>query len=538
MYESFYGLKEKPFSLTPDPEFLFMNQQHRGAFDQILYGIQRREGFTVIVGDVGTGKTTLCWSLLGKLDTKSLRTAIILNPLLSEEEILKAILQDLGVQPSVTRQGKHASEENQDSQAGNKDRAFESDWMKGLSKKDLIDELNAYLSGMIEKDVFTVILIDESQDLSVGALEQIRLLSNLETSKKKLLQIIFVGQVEFEKKLRLPELRQLNQRISNRYRIKPLTKEDTIRYVHHRLSVAGCTKSLNFTRAALSTLYRNTKGYPRLINLVCDRSLVSGYMDRSYTITKEMVKNAVRSLAGNDKPAERGFGASLLRPIPLAGAVLAALVGVSFWLASSGMPPLEWPTFDSASAKSESQPIARLRTESLPTQSTRVAAPVDATEIVTSSSTSTVHSSAASAPSTTISISHAPDLPEVGRSNTVAAEKVESVEIEVSTDRGEDRGNSRGTETAPQEGIRIHSVAGEGYIIQLHSLRTKSRAKAALVKLESQGHPAYMRFYRDGGGNWFVIYVGPFANLDLAKEKAILLEGQDNADPIIRGLSG
>ena len=437
MYEAFYGLKEKPFSLTPDPEFLFMNQQHRGAFDQILYGIQRREGFTVIVGDVGTGKTTLCWSLLGKLDTKTLRTAIILNPLLSEEEILKAILQDLGVQPSVSRQRKQGSEgneQNRDSQAEDKDSAFDSDWMKGMSKKDLIDELNAYLSGMIEKDVFTVILIDESQDLSVGALEQLRLLSNLETSKKKLLQIIFVGQVEFEKKLRLPELRQLNQRISNRYRIKPLTKEDTIRYVHHRLSVAGCTQSLNFTRSALSALYRNTKGYPRLINLVCDRSLVSGYMDRSYTITKEMVKNAVRSLAGKDKPVERGFWGSVLRPIPLVGTALAALVGVSFWLASSGMLPLQWPAFDSASSQSESQPIARLRTESLPSQSTRVAAPVDTTEIVTSSSTTTVHSSNASDPSP-ISINHAPDLPN-GASNDLAAERSESAEIEVSADRG------------------------------------------------------------------------------------------------------
>ena len=189
MYERYYGLKEKPFSLTPDPEFLFVNKQFRAAFENITYGIKRQEGFTTIVGDVGTGKTTLCWSLLGRLD-KSIRTALILNPLLTEEDMLKAILQDFGIK---ARRNSPPPEV-----PSNPALPYDPSWMKGMTRKELIDELNYFLLDGAEKDIFSILIIDEAQNLSLGVLEQLRILSNLETSKKKLLQIIFVGRARVQ----------------------------------------------------------------------------------------------------------------------------------------------------------------------------------------------------------------------------------------------------------------------------------------------------------------------------------------------------
>jgi len=209
MYETFFGLKEKPFNLTPDPDFLYLNSRTREAFDEILYGIERREGFAVIVGDVGTGKTTLSCALIEKIEGhESIRTVLIQNPMLSELDILRSILQDLGVSPEDPGLQKLGPA-----------------WTRDLSKKELIDCLNVFLAERAREDAFTVLIIDEAQNLSVEMLEQLRLLSNLETTKKKLLQIIFLGQLELERKL--AKLRQLNQRISVRFSTRPFSRDDT-----------------------------------------------------------------------------------------------------------------------------------------------------------------------------------------------------------------------------------------------------------------------------------------------------------------------
>lgn len=294
MYEKFYGLREAPFNLTPDPAFLYLNRRSKDALDRILYGIKRREGFAIVVGDVGTGKTTLCWALLDRLASQNICTALVQNPMLSEIEMLKAILQDLGVRPQDP-----PDSENGKSKMALQD-IFNTDWMDGMTKKQLLDRLNMFLAVRAQEDVFTVLIVDEAQNVSITLLEQLRLLSNLETAKKKLLQIIFVGQLELDKKLRSNELRQLNQRISVRFETKPLSQEDTERYIRHRISMAGGAPKLRFGARAFSSICDHSKGYPRLINLICDRALLEGYTERTYTITPRLVRQAAHSLQGKD----------------------------------------------------------------------------------------------------------------------------------------------------------------------------------------------------------------------------------------------
>ena len=274
MYEEYYGFTEKPFSLTPDPKYLFRSHSHGSAFDLLQYAIRRREGFVVITGDIGTGKTTTCRALLEQIDRKTF-TALVLNPFLSEEDLLKLILQDFGV---VSRE---------DVKRGR---------LAHVSKQDLIDTLYDFLLGLLPLHASAVVIIDEAQNLPLQVLEQIRILSNLETDKEKLLQIVLVGQLNLHTMLRSPQLRQLDQRVSIRYELKPLTREEVASYVMHRLMIAGGAPSVSFTPKALVQVHRLSGGVPRLINLICDRALLAGYSERTSRITPEMVRKAAESL--------------------------------------------------------------------------------------------------------------------------------------------------------------------------------------------------------------------------------------------------
>lgn len=281
MYENYYGFAEKPFSLTPDPKYLYRSQSHANAFDLLQYAIRRREGFVVVTGDIGTGKTTLCRALLEQIDPQTF-TALVLNPFLTEEELLKRILQDFGV---VSRD---------EAKAGK---------LAGVTKQDLIDTLYDFLLGLVPKNASAVLIIDEAQSLPWPVLEHIRLLSNLETDKEKLLQIILVGQLNLQPLLRSPEMRQLDQRVSIRYELKPLDVEAVAAYVVHRLAVAGGSGSVTFAASALNDVYRLSGGIPRLINLICDRALLAGYSLRASRITPEMVLHAAESLEIQATPA-------------------------------------------------------------------------------------------------------------------------------------------------------------------------------------------------------------------------------------------
>jgi general secretion pathway protein A len=296
MYEKFYGLREPAFSLTPDPTFLFLNKRSKEALDQILYGIERREGFAVIVGDIGTGKTTLCWALLERLARKEIRTALIQNPMLSELDILKSVLQDLGVRPQQKQPLLDFDGDGDDVRE-----VFDADWMQRMNKKQLLDRLNMFLAERAQENIFTVLIVDEAQNVSMTLLEQLRLLSNLETAKKKLIQIIFVGQLELDQKLKSSSMRQLNQRISVRFETKTLSREDTERYIRHRLAVAGGSPRLRFGSGTFRAIWRYSKGYPRMINLICDRALLAGYTARSAVITPRLVRKAALGLKGREE---------------------------------------------------------------------------------------------------------------------------------------------------------------------------------------------------------------------------------------------
>ena len=274
MHEEYYGFVEKPFSLTPDPKYLYKSESHANAFDLLQYAIRRREGFVVVTGDIGTGKTTLCRAILEQLDRKTF-TALVLNPFLSEEDLLRIILQDFGV---VSRE------------------EIKRGRLNGVSKQELIDTLNEFLLSLLPLRAGALLIIDEAQNLPLKVLEQIRILSNLETDKEKLLQIVLVGQLNLKDWLRSPELRQLDQRVSIRYELKPLTREETSAYVAHRLTIAGGGASVSFSPKALDLVHRYTDGIPRLINLVCDRALLGGYSARVNRITPEMVGAAAIGL--------------------------------------------------------------------------------------------------------------------------------------------------------------------------------------------------------------------------------------------------
>ena len=256
MYERYYGLAEKPFSLTPDPKFLYRSPSHASAFELLQYAIRRREGFVVVTGDIGTGKTTLCRALLEDIDRNTF-TALVLNPFLSEEDLLKRILQDFGViSREEVKRGRSRS----------------------VTKQELIDALYDFLLGLIPLKASAVLIIDEAQNLPLSVLEQIRILSNLETDKEKLLQIILVGQLNLLPLLRSPEMRQLDQRVSIRFQLDPLDEEGVGAYIAHRLTVAGGSGARRgSTQGGREDPPACRAAFPRLINLICDRALLAGF---------------------------------------------------------------------------------------------------------------------------------------------------------------------------------------------------------------------------------------------------------------------
>jgi general secretion pathway protein A len=263
MYKDYYALKENPFNVTADPAFYYASSRHAKAYSHIEYGIMNRKGIIAVIGEIGTGKTTLCRTLLKKIDPR-VKTALILNPSFSATQLLKMIIRDLGVVS------------------------------KARSKFDLVNALNDYLLTQTSAGNNVVLIVDEAQNLGVSQLEQLRLLSNLETEKEKLLQIILIGQPELLDKLRLSSLRQLNQRIAVRFHMLPLVAADVPAYIEHRLRTAATDvlKLPRFEKTAFDAIFQLTQGTPRMINLLCDRVLLSGYAAGTQHISAAMVREA------------------------------------------------------------------------------------------------------------------------------------------------------------------------------------------------------------------------------------------------------
>ncbi|HHQ47687.1 MAG TPA: AAA family ATPase [Acidobacteria bacterium] len=270
MYVEFYGLAERPFNITPDPRYLFFSHGHREAWEHILFGIGERKGFIQITGEVGAGKSTLCRAVLEELDEKY-ATALILNPMMTGIQLLRSILRELGLP------------------AGGNDRIR------------LLERLNTFLLESAEAERDVVLFIDEAQDMSGTLLEEVRLLSNLETDDRKLLQIVLIGQPELRAKLDRPGLRQLRQRITVRYHLAPLSRPETEAYILHRLNVAGSNGRPAFTPWALRSIHRYSGGVPRLINAVCDATLLAGFADGSDVLSWHQVRRAIASLEGRER---------------------------------------------------------------------------------------------------------------------------------------------------------------------------------------------------------------------------------------------
>jgi general secretion pathway protein A len=294
MYTSFFGLNEKPFTITPDPRYLFMSERHGEGLAHLVYGVTESGGFIQLTGEVGTGKTTLVRTLLGQIPAE-VDIALILNPQLSAVEFLMTICEELGVGLPKQR----------------------------YSAKALIDAMNEHLLAAHARGRRTILLVDEAQNLSVGVLEQLRLLTNLETAKQKLLQIILIAQPELREKLAQESMRQLAQRVTGRYHLEPLSADETSRYIDHRLRVAGALTEI-FEPAAKREVFRLSGGVPRIINVICDRALLGAYSKEMRTVNRRLVRKAASEVSG--QKVRPGIFKWLVPALGVAGIALAGSV--------------------------------------------------------------------------------------------------------------------------------------------------------------------------------------------------------------------
>lgn len=269
MYNNFYGFHEAPFNMTPNPRFFFSSAKHAEALDSLVYAISERKGFVVITGEIGSGKTTVCRALLNRLNAKT-EVALITNTHLSGKDLLETVLEDLEIE------------------------------YKPGSKSKLLSRLNSYLIEQLRKDSNVVLLIDEAQNLTPSVLEEVRMLSNLETETEKLIQIVLMGQPELKKKLALSRLEQLRQRITVFFHLSPLTSSETKEYILHRVKVASNSDRQYFSEGAIYLVYKFSKGVPRLINQICDSALLSGYIAETKIIDEKIMSEVI-----NESPFEQ-----------------------------------------------------------------------------------------------------------------------------------------------------------------------------------------------------------------------------------------
>lgn len=268
MYEKYYGFNDRPFNLTPDYKFFYASSKHEEALNCLLLAISERNGFVVITGEIGSGKTTVCRALLNKLD-QTTKVALVLNTHLGKKELLTTVLEDLEIE------------------------------YKSTSKTHILSALNKYLLEQASRDVNVVLVIDEAQNLTPSVIEEIRMLSNLETEREKLLQIVLMGQPELKKKLAMPKLEQFRQRVVFHYHLDPLNYDETSEYIKHRLKTAGNSEADIFTKGAIDEIFKFSKGIPRLINLACHNALISGLVCDSRHITVDVARDALKHVLQN-----------------------------------------------------------------------------------------------------------------------------------------------------------------------------------------------------------------------------------------------
>jgi general secretion pathway protein A len=285
MYEKFYAFSEKPFNTTPDSKFFFPSPKHTEALNSLIYAINERKGFVVITGEIGVGKTTVCRTLLNKLELNT-KVAIITNTHLTCKELIAQILEELEVE------------------------------YKGGTKQKLLSQLNSYLIKQLSQDINIVLIIDEAQNLTPTALEEVRMLSNLETEKEKLIQIILIGQPQLKAKLEKPSLAQFKQRIAVFYHMTGLSKEETQEYILHRLKLVSSNGLDIFTPRAVDLICEHSRGIPRIVNLVCDSALLSGYIYDTRKITEKIIQEVIKERDFHNLPEDDKQGQSPAGTVP------------------------------------------------------------------------------------------------------------------------------------------------------------------------------------------------------------------------------
>ncbi|MAG76307.1 MAG: general secretion pathway protein GspA [Colwelliaceae bacterium] len=305
MYQAFYGLNEAPFTIAPDPKYLFLSQQHQQAINHLQYCLREGGGFVLLTGEVGTGKTTLSRRLLEQLPENT-QVAFILNPTLSSQELLATICDELNIRYKKT----------------------------GLTLKYLTDKIQQKLLKNHEEDINTLLIVDEAQHLQPEVLEQLRLLTNLETNTRKLLQVVLIGQPELQQLLQRRDLRQLAQRITARYHLLPLTRKEVEAYIQHRLTVADCSRPL-FNGGAISLIHKISKGIPRLINLLCDRALATAYGNNDSVVNRKTVLTASQQALGSEYHITPWWQKPQVLALSIA-ANLVIVVGLAYWFGGAG----------------------------------------------------------------------------------------------------------------------------------------------------------------------------------------------------------
>lgn len=434
MYLQSFGLREKPFTLSPDPRYLFLAESHREALAHLLYGVDQGEGFIAVVGEVGTGKTTLCRTLLQRLGAET-EVAFVFNPDLSPQELLESVCNEFGIAVPG-----------------------------GASRRDLLDRINGYLVHNKGQGRRVLLIIDEAQNLPSETLEQVRLLSNLETETSKLIQIVLLGQPELSAKLASNELRQLRQRISVWWNLGPLSRAETFEYVRHRLRVAGGAARSPFSDGALREVHRRSAGVPRVVNILCDRALLSAFAEEA----REVRARHVRSAAAELGPARSGGAArrALLHPGWFAAAGAAALM-LGAWQLLAGTDSL-----------SSLLPVSRPATPAVaaPPPEPALAAPPDDEPI----------ESVEPAPAADVSAPPPPDL-------DVLLEGIDASQSEQA---------AAGAMLASWTLDPVDSVASLSELTQglrARGLRVQRIEGADLAELEALNHPAVLRVLAPGG---------------------------------------
>jgi general secretion pathway protein A len=464
VYLDFYNLDEAPFSITPDPAYLFYSTTHRNAIDKLLYGISNRMGFLLLVGEVGTGKTTICRSLLDSLAGKA-STVYIINPSLSGTQLISSILDDLGIA-----------------------------YPANASKKELLDTLNRFFLSR-DDNALVVIIIDDAQTMHLDSLEDLRLLSNLETDKQKLLQILLVGQPELLTHLSRPDMRQLKQRVALTCRLEFLSKAEVEGYITRRLFISGNKGYIRFKADAVRLIFSATKGIPRLINRICDYALTAGYVTDTHAIGRRHIKKAFKELKGLE---DSGIGA------------VNAVVGKrTFWLALAlistvyaGIAVAVWqlvPGFFPAARKA-----------AMPARSLPLSAIIPSTEPMATRPADPVQK-------TVTGIQPENQASPVGRESQNTAEtQHDSLTPPVTIAQKDIAGMPPESQAPP---ATMPSDTKHAYIVRVASFRTMQRIEKAADKLHKKGIQSSWKFVDLGEkGQWYGLYAGSFETLEEARK--------------------